>query len=150
MLQELAEPIRFPEGENGLVVNLETELEAQPFPISFEWTSSEGTLQNDSSRSFGYPTLSIDNVQRSDSGTYTLTATNSVMEDDASGTATGSFVLDVLCKFNQNCTHKTEREGGGERRERREKLQRERGNRNFKEKGRERWGGEGGGGLEQT
>ena len=101
MLQDLTDPIRFPEGENGLAATPEVAPTAHPFPSEFEWTASEGiAVANDSRRMFGYPALTINDVRRTDSGMYSLTATNRFLNEsmDVLGSGAGSFTLDVLCK----------------------------------------------------
>ena len=95
-------PIRFQEGASGLRATAEVEPTAHPFPSTFEWTASQSILVfNDSRRSFGYPHLLIDNVHRSDSGMYTISATNRFLFPPMNilGSATGSFTLDVLCEY---------------------------------------------------
>ena len=74
---------------------------AHPFPSQFQWTVPPGiTAENDTRRMFGYPGLSFSSVKRSDSGVYSLTATNRFLEEpmDVFGTGMGSFTLDVLCE----------------------------------------------------
>ena len=103
MLQNIVAPIRFAEGEDGLMASPEVEPAAHPFPSEFEWSASEGiTVANDSRRTFGYPSLTINRVQRSDSGTYSLTATNRFLEEPMNmfGSGTGRVTLDVLCEYN--------------------------------------------------
>ena len=94
-------PLRYLEGGPG-TLSPEVGITAFPFPSMFEWTGSEGiTVQNDSRRMFGYPALIINNIQRSDSGTYTLAATNSYLNENSMEvmrSGTGSFTVDVLCK----------------------------------------------------
>ncbi len=73
-----------------------------PFPGSFTWSRDGDPLVNISANvSFGYPELSLNPVSRTDSGLYTLTASNYLLDNDSVliGSGTGSFTLDVLCKF---------------------------------------------------
>ena len=89
------------EGEDGLEVSLEDMPPAHPFPAEFQWfKDGAGSLQNNSRMTFGYPSLTIDNVQRIDSGLYSLTATNFFFNESKGvlGTETGSVTVDVLCK----------------------------------------------------
>jgi hypothetical protein len=72
---------------------------SHPYPTTVEWFhNGEGPLQNDSRRTFGFPTLMISRVNVSDSGTYTLRATNYIPGDSPEllGVSSGSFTLDVL------------------------------------------------------
>ncbi len=55
---------------------------------------------NNSRLMFGYPSLIINNAMPSDSGVYSLIATNHLLDNPSEvlGTDTGEFNLDVLCK----------------------------------------------------
>ena len=90
--------IRFQEGAN-VQVNLERGRAAFPFP-QFVWMKDNIALSNATGRSFGYPSFSFNPVARSDSGTYTLSATNFFLEDPFPelGNDTVSFDIDVVCK----------------------------------------------------
>ena len=51
-------------------------------------------------REYDYSSVFINSVQPSDSGSYTLTATNHLPDGvTVVGTDTGSFFLDVLCEW---------------------------------------------------
>ena len=51
-------------------------------------------------REYNYPSVFIKSVQPSDSGSYTLTATNHLPDGvTVVGTDTGSFSLNVLCEW---------------------------------------------------
>jgi hypothetical protein len=100
-LLNLSTPLRFVEGEDGLVANVEGMPLAHPSPLIFQWSKEgEGNLQNDLRRIFRYPDFTIDDVRRSDSGRYSLTATNFFLDEPRRelGTGTGSITLDILCK----------------------------------------------------
>ena len=75
---------------------------AFPFPSSFMWSrDGGGELVNETGqREYNYPSVFIKSVQPSDSGNYTLTATNYLPDGvTVVGTDTGSFFLDVLCEW---------------------------------------------------
>ena len=76
--------------------NLQQAPDAFPFPRQFSWTAN-----NNSRVAFGYPSVTFQQLERGDAGTYTLTATNYRLDNTnvVVGTDTGSFVLDVQCKF---------------------------------------------------
>lgn len=98
-LQHLKAPIRYPEGFE-LRVTLEAGPTAHPFPSTYQWTGSQDiTIDNDTRRMFGYPYLTISSVQSPDSGEYSLSANNTLPEDQINGVGSGSFTLDVLCKL---------------------------------------------------
>ncbi len=81
-------------------MNLESGQPAFPFP-EFEWTKDGQPISNSSGRVFSYPFLTISSVGRSDSGVYSLSARNFVINEPLRqiGNDTGSFTLDVLCKL---------------------------------------------------
>ncbi len=80
-------------------MNLETGRSAFPLP-EVEWTKDGQSISSSSGRVFGYPSLTISSVARSDSGVYSLSAMNFVLDEPLRqiGNDTGSFTLDVLCK----------------------------------------------------
>ena len=77
---------------NNITVNLTVEEAPTPFPPT-QWTH-EGQLLlfNSNNIILTDHTITFGSVQRNQSGNYTLTVSN-----DA-GSATTSFLLDVLCK----------------------------------------------------
>ena len=91
--------VRFVEGGGDITVNVEGSPAAHPSP-SFQWRLSNTPLQNDSKRMLEYATATINNVQRSDAGIYTLTASNIFVDrDEVFATGSGGFTLDVLCEW---------------------------------------------------
>ena len=93
----------YEEGPQILEINFEVGPRAHPFPV-FEWAGSPGvTIQNDTRRTFGYPSASFKSFHRSDTGMYTLTATNRFLDEPRDvylfGSASGSFTLNILCKL---------------------------------------------------
>ncbi len=91
----------FPNGSLGI-----EQQQPFPFPSSFTWSRDGDPLLNISANvSFGYPELSLNPVSRTDSGLYTLTASNYLLDNDSVliGNGTGSFTLNVLCKFLGTC-----------------------------------------------
>lgn len=100
ILLNLTDPVKYRNREQGFVMNLEN-VEGYPYPATFHWLKdSQGPLLNDSKRAFGYPNLVISTVDVSDSGRYSLTASNYFPGNppELLGTSTGSFTLDVLCE----------------------------------------------------
>ena len=80
---------------NNINVNLTVEETPTPFPpiLISQWTH-EGQLLlfNSNNIILTDHTITLDNVQRNQSGNYTLTVSNDV------GSTTTSFLLNVLCK----------------------------------------------------
>lgn len=97
VLLNLTEPVKYRNQERTVMITLEGS--GYPFPSTFQWSKDgEGPLQNDSRRMFGYPNLIIGRVEISDSGRYSLSATNHIPGNPPQllGTGNGSFTLDVL------------------------------------------------------
>ena len=92
-------PVVAVEGSTN-TVNLSQDPDAFPFPQQFSWTGSV-LPANDSRRSFDYPNVTFQQIERGDAGTYTLTATNYRLDNTSVlvGTDTGSFTVDVQCKL---------------------------------------------------
>lgn len=105
-LLNIPDPVKYRDQERDVMINLENEeYPAYPFPATFYWSKdSKGPLQNDSRRTFGYPSLVIGRVKVSDAGRYSLTATNYILSNppEPLGTSIGRFTLDVLCECNIN------------------------------------------------
>lgn len=86
------------EENNGRIsVNLSESTAAFPEP-TFNWTKDGQPLTG---FDLTCSTLTFDNVKRIDSGQYTVSATNFVINSTTEqvGNDTGSFYLDVLCKL---------------------------------------------------
>ena len=83
------------EGTPG-TINLRQAPDAFPFPQQFSWTAN-----NNSRVAFSYPSVTFLLFIRGDAGTYNLTATNYRLDNTSVvvGTDTGSFTVDVQCKF---------------------------------------------------
>ena len=97
--------IRFQEGVNDVAVNLEEGRSAFPTPM-FEWTQNGQPAMNGSGRVFGYPSLTISSVARTDRGMYTLSARNFELgTTNEIGNDAGTFTLDVLCKSHSSLVY---------------------------------------------
>ena len=93
-------PVVTVEGSTN-TINLSQAPDAFPFPQQFSWTVNGSPARNNSRVSFGYPSVTFQQMERGDAGTYILAATNYRL-DNASvlvGMDTGSFTLDVQCKL---------------------------------------------------
>ena len=89
------------EGTLNAKVDLSESPPAFPFPRIFQWQKNGAFVDaNTSMVTFGYPSVVFENVSRSDSGNYSLMATNYLLDnpDEMLGNDSGSFFLDVLCK----------------------------------------------------
>lgn len=93
-------PYVYREGENNIVINLESNRIANPYPTNIHWKQNGATQSNDSRRIFGYPTVTFTSLNRSDGGNYILMATNYRLDSNSTavGTGIGSFFLNVLCE----------------------------------------------------
>ena len=100
MLFNLTEPVTHRSGDS-VVLSLEDEsLSAFPYPTTFQWSKDGVALQNDSRRQLGYPIFNLSTLEPSDSGTYSLTATNYSPENSqVIWTGNGQFTLNVLCEL---------------------------------------------------
>ena len=94
--------MRYREGEVNLTQNMEIRSSAYPYPKTFQWYLNGNAINNDSRRMFGYPSMTIMRTRRSDSGIYTLRASNYYVDDPSKvvGTAQGWFTLDIFCECN--------------------------------------------------
>ena len=80
---------------NNITVDLTVEGASTPFPpvLTSQWThEGQPLLSNGNDIILTDYTITLDSVQRNQSGNYTLTVSN-----DA-GSTTTNFILDVLCK----------------------------------------------------
>ena len=82
-------------------VSLSQTPDAFPFPHQFSWTVNGLPANNNSKVTFAYPSVTFQQIERGDAGTYTLTATNYRLDNISVGVGmdTGSFTLDVQCKL---------------------------------------------------
>ena len=74
---------------------------AFPFPSQFMWSRQDGVelVNVTDTRVFSYPIIDIGSVLSSDSGLYTLSATNYQLDGVTPvGSDTASFTLNVLCE----------------------------------------------------
>ena len=90
--------LRLEENNGRVLVNLTMGRDAFPEP-TFSWTRDGQLLTGLSDLT--YSSVTFDNVRRVDAGNYTVSATNFVLNSTTEqvGNDTGSFYLDVLCKF---------------------------------------------------
>lgn len=85
----------------GFSLDLSRGRDPFPYPRDFQWTRNDGApLRNASRVSWGYPSVVIRNVSRTDRGQYSLSAINYRLDNPSEeiGRETGSFQLDVLCE----------------------------------------------------
>lgn len=84
-------------------LNLSTGEEPFPYPRQFQWTKDNVMLGNSSGVALGYPGLVLHDVSRADSGQYSLSAATFRLDNPSEelASATGSFQLNVLCKFHR-------------------------------------------------
>ena len=74
---------------------------AFPFPSQFMWSRQDGVelVNVTDTRVFSYPSIDIGSVLSSDTGLYTLSATNYQLDGVTPvGSDTASFTLNVLCE----------------------------------------------------
>ena len=93
--------VKFQEkAEVNVPVDLRQDPPAFPEPTDFTWTRN-GQPSLRSGLTTTYSNVTFDSVMRSDAGNYTVTATNFLLSDSSRpiGSDSGSFYLDVLCKF---------------------------------------------------
>ena len=75
------------------IFNIEANSGLPVVPSSFQWYFSGEVLQDSSLINItSYPNITINSVQRNNSGNYSLSVSNEA------GTVTGFFILDVQCK----------------------------------------------------
>ncbi len=92
--------IKVDERDGNIPVDIATPPLAYPTPTDFQWTKDGVTIPISSRATFSYPSVLFNSLERSDSGLYSLTATNHRTDNGvAIGTGQGSFTLDVLCEW---------------------------------------------------
>ena len=73
---------------------------AFPFPSQYMWTRQNDVVNSMENRVFNYSSIFIGSVEPSDTGTYTLTATNYELDGvTLFGTDSDSITLNVLCEL---------------------------------------------------
>ena len=94
--------VKIEAGGQNITIDLSQEPAAYPVPTLFTW-NKDGQPETDPTLTLSYSNVSIDTVRRADAGNYTVTATNFVLPGSPGGNQvgndTGSFYLDVLCKY---------------------------------------------------
>ena len=95
------------ENTSNVTIDLQQELAAFPEPTLFSWNKDGQPLMADLLSTHSNVTFAT--VRRSDTGNYTITATNFVLPGspgtDQVGNDTGSFYLDVICKYYEKCMY---------------------------------------------
>ena len=91
--------LRIQEGDLNIPVDISQEPLAFPEPTNFMWLKDGVSLRNGLTTT--YSTVTFNSVMRSDTGEYTVFATNTLLDDTSQqiGNDTGSFYLNVLCKL---------------------------------------------------
>ena len=91
--------VRIVEGDLNVPIDLLQEPIAFPEP-DFEWLVGGQPLRQNGITTT-YFSVTFDSVMRSDTGNYVVTATNFLLDNSSQpvGSDTGSFSLDVLCKW---------------------------------------------------
>ena len=90
--------------ENSINVPVDIGLDPEPFPLdtlSFSWTRDSQPLSGGSGLVLAYSTVLFSTIRRSDSGVYSVAASNHITGDPSQqiGNDTGSFTLDIICKL---------------------------------------------------
>lgn len=93
--------MRVLEGQRNISVDLALDPPAFPVPSSFSWTKDEKNLTTVTGPTLTYSSTTFDTIERQDSGNYAVNATNFILDNPTQqiGSDTGSFILDVICKF---------------------------------------------------
>lgn len=91
--------IKVEENQESITIDLFQEPAAFPQPSSFMWFKDGLPLTGFDQT---YSNVTFDAIKRTDTGNYTVLARNFALGDSLEqvGNDTGSFYLDVLCKFN--------------------------------------------------
>ena len=97
--------VKIEEGSRNITVDLLQDSAAFPEPTLFSW-SKDGQPLSATELTLTYSSVTINTVRRADAGNYTITATNFVLPDiplvNQLSNDTGSFYLDIICKFHKN------------------------------------------------
>ena len=91
--------VRVLDGRRNIPVDLALDPPAFPIPSLFSWTIHRESLNT--GPALTYSTATFDTIERRDSGDYAVNATNFILDNPTQqiGSDTGSFTLDVICKF---------------------------------------------------
>ena len=91
--------VKILENSQNVTIDLRQEPDAFPEPTLFSWNKDGQPLAD---LLLTYSNVTFDTVTRTDTGNYTITATNFVLPGSPGanqvGNDTGSFYLDVICK----------------------------------------------------
>lgn len=92
--------VRIQEGDLDVPIDLRQEPAAFPEP-NFEWLIGGQPLIRQNGISTTYSSITFDSIVRTDSGNYTVNATNFLLDNsnEPVGNDVGSFYLDVLCEW---------------------------------------------------
>ena len=97
--------VRVVENSGNFPIDISQEPTAFPTDtVSFEWTRGVQSLISGPGLSLTYSTVTFSNIDRQDSGNYSVFASN-VLEGREVGNDTGSFNLDVICKSKSVCMY---------------------------------------------
>jgi hypothetical protein len=93
--------VRIQEGDLNIPIDLHQEPVAFPEPSEFEWLIGGRSLRQNGRITTTYSSVTFASVMRTDTGNYTVNATNFLLDDvtEPVGNDVGSFYLDVLCKW---------------------------------------------------
>ena len=95
--------VKLLEGDLNIPIDLRQEPAAFPEPSDFEWLIGDqlAPLIRRNGIITSYSSVIFDSLMRSDSGNYTVNATNYLLDNVTQpvGSDTGNFYLDVLCKL---------------------------------------------------
>ena len=91
--------VKVEQGNINVPVDLLQDQAAFPEPSNFVWLR-DGQPLRQSGLTIIYSSITFDSVMRTDSGNYTVSATNFLLDNPTVpvGSDYGSFYLDVLCK----------------------------------------------------
>ena len=91
--------LKIQEGNVSIPVDISQEPFAFPEPTDYMWLKDGQPLRNGLTKT--YSNITFNSVLRTDSGIYTVFAANTLLNDTSQqiGNDSGSFHLNVLCKF---------------------------------------------------
>lgn len=91
--------VRVLDGRRNIPIDLTLDPPAFPEPTIFSWTKDGESLTI--GPILTYSTATFNTIERQDTGDYTVNATNFILDNPTQriGSDTGSFTLDVICKF---------------------------------------------------